>query len=45
MGYDENTTMYEILFANKKQNLIKADSKDPIKLDLITLKHSEILEM
>lgn len=30
MGYDENTTMYEILFANDKAKSYKADQKDEI---------------
>jgi len=30
MGYDENTTMYEILFANKKAKSYKIDLEDPI---------------
>lgn len=30
MGYNEDTTMYEILFANKKAKSYKADLKDPI---------------
>jgi nitrate reductase NapA len=30
MGYDENTTMYDILFANEKAKSYKADLDDPI---------------
>lgn len=30
MGYDENTTMYEILFANEKAKSYKADLEDPV---------------
>ncbi|ADG92253.1 periplasmic nitrate reductase, large subunit [Arcobacter nitrofigilis DSM 7299] len=30
MGYDENTTMYDILFANDKAKSYKADLDDPI---------------
>ena len=30
MGYNENTTMYEILFANKKAQSYKLDQKDPV---------------
>ncbi len=30
MGYDENTTMYEILFANKRAKSYKLDKNDPI---------------
>jgi nitrate reductase NapA len=30
LGYNENTTMYEILFANKKAQSYKLDKKDPI---------------
>ncbi|AXH08823.1 periplasmic nitrate reductase subunit alpha [Malaciobacter halophilus] len=30
MGYDENTSMYEILFANEKAKSYKLDANDPI---------------
>ena len=30
MGYKEDTTMYEILFANEKAKSYKLDPKDPI---------------
>ncbi|MDX9743207.1 MAG: nitrate reductase catalytic subunit NapA [Arcobacteraceae bacterium] len=30
MGYNENTTMFEILFANKRARSYKLDQKDPI---------------
>ena len=30
MGYDENTTMYEILFANEKAKSYKLDQNDPV---------------
>ena len=45
MGYNENTTMYEILFANDRAKSYKADQKMKFKLDMIIVKHLVIIEM
>ena len=44
MGYNENTTMFEILFANKKAQSYKVDKKILFKLGMIILMLLEIQE-